>query len=244
MANKTLFITALHGDEGFGVEILQKIEKDYPREKYNYDWIIGNPEAYKQNVRFTKEDLNRVAPGNINSDIYEQKRAAEIIDLSKNYSCIVDIHGTNAKSGIFTLIPNPKIENLLLASMLPIKNNVIWAAKVSLEKGPVTQYTQCPAVEIECGPKTSPEIQADLEKIIAKILENSNSGLNSLNENTKDKVFYQVYGSIENADTSNMNEFEETEFNGEKFYPLLINSYKSGSARKMKKVDFFETLGY
>ncbi len=132
----------------------------------------------------------------------------------------------------------------MLASILPIQNNVIWAAKSSIENGPVTQFVDCPAVEIECGPKTSPEVQINLEKIIIKIIENQNSEVGSIKENLKNKKFYQVYGSVENTDTSHMKEFEETELEGEKFYPLLINSYKTGSTRKMKKINFFDLLSY
>lgn len=38
-----LFIAASHGDEGFSIPVLEKLEKNVPKEKYGYDWIIGNP---------------------------------------------------------------------------------------------------------------------------------------------------------------------------------------------------------
>ncbi len=244
MNKKILFITALHGNEGFAVDLIKKIEEKYDKEKFNFDWVIGNPNAHKQNVRFTDTDLNRIAPGNINSENYEEKRAAELIELSKNYSLVVDIHGTNANSGIFTLVSNPTIENLIVATSLPVKNIVIWASQSSKTSGPVTQFLNCPAVEIECGPKSSPEIQSELKNIISKILENRQPKLEEIISNVEGKNFFQVYGSIEETDTSNMKEFKETEVHGEKFYPLLVNSYKQGSVRKMKKVNFFDLFMY
>lgn len=244
MGNKTLFIAALHGDEGFGVEVLKKVEGKFSKDEYNYDWIIGNPKAWENNVRFTEVDLNRVAPGSLNSEVYEERRAAELIELSEQYSSVIDIHGTNANSGIFILIPNPTIVNLMLATSMPIENVVIWAAKVSKVTGPVTQYLKCPSLEIECGPKSSLEIHDQLTEIVSKIVASKEANLETLLKNAEKQKFFKVYGSIEDVDTSKMKEFEETDLNGEKFYPLLINSYKSGSARKMQKIDFFDIFSY
>lgn len=244
MDKKILFITALHGNESLGVEIMKRIEDTLPPTENNYEWLIGNPEAYKQNVRFTQDDLNRVAPGSSNSNSYEERRAAELVELSKKYSFAIDIHGTSAKSGIFVLITNPTLENLVLAASLPIKNVVVWAANSSKEKGPVTQYLNCPAVEIECGPKTDPNIHIQLQEAITEIVKNKGKNLDYLFANIKKQQYFSVCGSIENIDTSRMKEFQETEVQGEKFYPLLINSYKQGSIRKIQRIDFFDLLSY
>ena len=163
MNRNFLIITATHGNEAFGVKTMRQIENKFPPKKHCYDWIIGNPRAFKKKARFTQADLNRSAPGNLESKIYEKKLAAKLINLSQKYKFALDIHGTNSKSGIFTLVTNPVLENLLLAASLPIKNIVIWASKSSLKNGPITQDTKCPAVEIECGPKNSKEIQKNLK---------------------------------------------------------------------------------
>lgn len=241
--NKILFIAALHGNEGFGVDVMKKIEASLPSQDNNYEWVVGNPEAYKQDIRFTKEDLNRIAPGDAESEIYELKRAAELVKLSKDFSYVIDIHGTNANSGIFILVTNPTIENLLLAASLPIKNVVIWASKNSLKQGPITQFLHCPAVEIECGPKDSKDIQLELEKVINNVL-TTHLELPNLLDSAKKKNYYRVYGKIENADTTQLKEFEKVKVDDEEFYPLLINSYVTGSTRKMKKVDLFNMFCY
>lgn len=239
-----LIILSTHGNEGFSIPPLKTLEKKYPKNKYGYDWIIGNPKAHEKNVRFTEGDLNRLAPGNMSSKIYEERRAAELINLSSKYKFIIDIHGTDSNSGVFVLVTNPSLENLLLASSLPIKNVVIWASKESLTKGPVTQYAKCPALEIECGPKNSKEISKLLESTLERIIKNPYPKLDETMENLKNQNYFVVYGKELDVDTSKMLEFKKTKIKNEEFYPLLVNAYQKGSARKMKKIDFFDLLSY
>lgn len=246
MANqkgKLLVITALHGDETFSSEPVKKVQEQY-KDTFPFDVIVGNPKAVEQNVRFTEGDLNRIAPGNPSSEIYEERRAAELVELSKNYSAVIDIHGTNANTGIFTLVTNPTFENLLLASLVPVDNVVIWASKKSQLSGPFTQYAQCPAIEIECGPKNEAIIKKDLEDVLMNFTKNCTEPAFDLMANAKVKNYFYVYGKIEGQDTSDMKEFELFEAGEEEFYPLLINSYAQGSARKMKRVNLFDLLSY
>ena len=241
---KILIISALHGNETFSVNVLDSLTRKLATEKHNYKWIIGNPRAAKLHTRFTQSDLNRVAPGNKDSNTYEEKRAAELIEMSKKHSLILDIHGTDAKTGIFTLITNPTIENFLLSAVLPISKVVIWAAKISIKTGPVTQFTHCPAVEIECGPKSSPIVSKQLYSSLSKFIQNPNPGLVEILGNLKRQKHFVVFGKGENLDTSKLSEFKQVKFNNESFYPLLINSYQEGSVRKMKPMNLFDSLSY
>lgn len=243
MNTKTLIITALHGDETFSSEVMDQIAQKYDPDTYNYQHVIGNPRAVESNTRFTEADLNRVAPGDLESTVYEERRAAELVAMSKDFDCVIDVHGTKAKSGIFILVTNPTIENFLVAAAIDVPNVVIWAAKSSRVKGPVTQYTQCPAIEIECGPKDSPEIAKKLQSILEEYFAGSHD-LSSLLSEARNKSYYIVEGMISGLDTSNLKEFEPFSYENETVYPLLINSYEQGSVRKMRKVDFFELMSY
>ncbi|RJR30427.1 hypothetical protein C4564_00415 [Candidatus Microgenomates bacterium] len=242
MGKIPLFITALHGDEGFGADAIKDIESKLPKDQYQ--WIIGNPEAYTKGVRYIEADLNRIAPGNINSKIYEERRAAELVNLSSSYSFIIDIHGTNANSGIFVLITNPTPQNVLLAAMLPIKNVVIWASKKSKVKGPLTQFTYCPAVEIECGPKLSNEVIQELKGVLLRIIIDNKHSTSELLQNSIQQKYYEVYGTATGINTKSLKEFEKVKIDDEEFYPLLINSYENGSVRKMRVVNFFNLLAH
>jgi len=244
MKNKFLFILATHGDEGFSLDLLKNLEIKFPKEKFSYEWIIGNPKALEKKRRFIETDLNRSAPGNINSQVYEEKRAAEIIEVSNDYDFVIDIHGSTSNCGLISIITYPTFQNLTLASLLGIKRNVIWHAKSSQEKGPLTQFAKCPAVEIECGPQNDENIQRKLSDTLKDfiIAKDSRSDLTKALRNFNDAEFFAVYGKKEGKHNQKVIDFEQIEIDGEKFYPFLANQYPNILCYKTKKVcieDYF-----
>lgn len=244
MKNKFLFILATHGDEGFSLGLLKNLGKQFPKEKFGYDWIIGNPKALEKKRRFIETDLNRSAPGNINSQVYEEKRAAEIVEMSNDYDFVIDIHCSASNCGLISIITYPTFQNLTLAASLGIKRNVIWYAKSSLEKGPLTQFVKCPAIEIECGPKNDENTQKKLADILKEfiIARNSKSDLTKALKNFNEAEFFAVYGKKEGKHNQKVTDFEQIEIDGEKFYPFLANQYPNILCYKTKKVhikDYF-----
>ncbi|MBP9690899.1 succinylglutamate desuccinylase/aspartoacylase family protein [Candidatus Woesebacteria bacterium] len=234
---KGLFISATHGDEGFSQDVMEQISKEYPSEKFRYDWITGNPPALAQGVRFLKQDLNRIAPGDAMSDVYEVQRAAAIMALSKEYSYVIDIHGTVADTGIVTIIPFPSLRNLFLASLVPVVRNVIWYAEASKVAGPLVQFTQCPGIEIECGPKSSLQISEQLQQVIAGFLENNlNMTLPEVLRTLALKEFYYVYGR-QTQDGRTYKDFELVKNDEEEFYPFLSNQYPGIACYKMRRAE-------
>lgn len=238
-----LFLTAVHGDEKLGVEVMKKLEKTSFSNRF--DWVIANKKALKKGVRFSDRDLNRLAPGDKNSKKYEYRRAYELIKIAKNYRYVIDIHGTVTSSGIFTIVSNPKLENLLLAASLPIKNVVIWASKNWERFGPMTQFVDC-GVEIECGPKNSKVIWEQLFEIVKSIvLDRVVFDTKSINS----KEWFQVYGKLVKSENNkdrgkNLKDFQKVEFDKEVFYPLLVGQYDDVICYKMKKVNFFKQFAY
>lgn len=238
MKNKFLILTAMHGDERIGPEVMEKIEKKLPRDHYGYDWIIANEKAFKKNIRFTEVDLNRNAPGNIHSPVYEEKRAAELVELSKNYDFIIDVHGSISNCGILSIITHSTLQNLVLASCLEVEKNVIWYSKSSLVKGPVTQFTHCPAIEIECGPRGDSDIQHKLKDILIRfIIQSKQMNFSETVKKGKNTEFYVVYGKQIGDHDSNVVDFQETTIKGETFYPFLTNEYPNILCYKTKKID-------
>jgi predicted deacylase len=236
---KILFIAALHGNEAFSVKVLEKLEEKYPRDKYNYDWIIGNPEAVKQGVRYTERDLNRSAPGDSQSDYYEERRAAELIKLTSNYDFVIDIHGAMTDCGLVKIIPYPTPENIQLARAIPIKKNVIWYAEESNAAGPISQHSMCPAIEIECGPKNDPKVALELGIVLEKILDANAKG--SLDPFAGQQEFYNVYGLQKGERNPNIRDFKLVNQGKEAFYPFLSsNQYNQIACYKMERLDLSE----
>ena len=237
---KFLVIVATHGDEAFSLPIVKKIKKKFPNE---FDYIIGNPKALKENKRFIDVDLNRIAPGKKKSLLYEEKRAGEIIQKSKDYSFVLDIHGTVSSSDIFTIVTNPTPQNLFFAYSLPIRKIVIWGSKNNgRNTGPLSRFVDS-GVGIECGPKDSTKTTKELEKILNNVLSQKNKILNS------EKELYQVFGSVEKDELSErikLKDFKEVNLNRQLFFPLLINQYKEEGiiCYKLRKVDFYQKFSF
>ncbi|MEK9157361.1 MAG: succinylglutamate desuccinylase/aspartoacylase family protein, partial [Patescibacteria group bacterium] len=158
---KILFIGATHGDESIGVKALCLLSTKIPY----LDWIIGNPPAYKQNTRTFEGDLNRSAPGDMQSTQYASRRAAEILKKTASYDWIIDLHGAIPNCGIFILITKMTRENLTLAARLNISRIVYWPSISSELVGPLSEFFSC-GLEIECGPKDSIETEEKLTSIL------------------------------------------------------------------------------
>lgn len=232
---KILFLTATHGNERDGTNVMRRLEKEFPREEYGYDWIIANEEAYALNKRFVEEDLNRSAPGDALSPIYELRRAAEIIELSKRYNIVIDLHGTKTDSGIVTIIPYPTKQNLALANVCGLERNVIWYSKKSKTAGPLVQHMSIPAIEFECGPRGTDTAFQLTYKAVRRLIEGNREGASVYADGGIE--FYEVYGKLHGEYDPMIKDFLLAHRDGESFYPFLSgNEYPGIVCYKMNKV--------
>jgi len=219
--SELLFIGATHGDEPNGVEVLKQLEA----ERSDFDWIIGNEKAYEQGTRGFEGDLNRSAPGSKNGTDYASRRAAEIIDTSQNYKYTIDLHGSPKEVGNIIIMTKLTEDNIKLATLFDIDRIVYWPAVSPELDGPLSEFFPC-GFEIESGPKTDPVVQKELQDKIRDFLDNyqEREKLDWREEIKKKKVFV-VYGSLTSAIPVKLEEFQEVNVDGERFFPLLINSY-------------------
>jgi len=176
---------------------------------------------------------------------YEHGKAYELLKIAQNYRYIIDIHDTIARSGIFTIITNPKLENFFLATALPIENIVVWAAKESEKFGPITQFVNC-GVEIECGPRNSKKIQKQLYKTLKIVI---SKGINFNEKSISSKNFFRVYGKLTKSrfsqqDINQLKDFKKIKAKNEIFYPLLVGQYEDVACYKMEKIDFWKKFVY
>lgn len=230
-----LFIAATHGNEKIGVEVMRKVQKKFA----DVNWVVGNPKALFKKIRYIDTDLNRSAPGDISSNKYEIRRAAELFKESEPYCEVIDIHGTVANTGIFTIINKFSRENLALAVSLPIERIVIWERSDRFSSGPITNYVKT-GLEIEAGPQDSFQIKKQLQEIVEKII--INGEINKVAGNVENKEFYYVTGKLmaTGKAPASWREFKRVNYQGQTFYPLLINRYDGRWCYQMKKVSWSE----
>ena len=218
MQNKILITVATHGDEGFSIPVVQKLAI-----KFKFDWLISNPKALEQKKRYLDVDMNRCAPGDQNSKLYEESRVSQIIQIAKDYHFVIDIHGTVSDSGLFVILSNPSMVNIEFAKKINLKNVVLWPSLKP--KGPLTQLV--PGLEIECGLLNQPETTIQLERVLTDFFESSNP---------QQQDYYIVTGKLETS-RKKLSDFQPTKLaNGDTVIPLLVNSYRDFICYKMSQI--------
>lgn len=88
---KVLVIGGMHGNETLGLEVVKLFQS---KPILDVDTLLANEQAIKANSRFVVQDLNRSFPGDIESEEYEPRRAAEILEKAKSYDVVLDFHNT------------------------------------------------------------------------------------------------------------------------------------------------------
>jgi succinylglutamate desuccinylase len=117
-----LVLTCVHGNEDFANGPVSALQEQYGD---RFDWIVGNPRALDQRVRYTEVDMNRVAPGSPDDPRYEGRRAYELLQIASRYPYVIDIHGTTANCGVFSIVPGAPLtlQRLALRQRFPSKTS-------------------------------------------------------------------------------------------------------------------------
>lgn len=103
---KILLIGATHGNETLGISLYERIINKHPLMLDSIDFIIGNPRAFAQKIRFTEHDLNRSY--GVGGSTYERKRSIEIeqyIRMTKP-DIVLDIHTTTCEQKSCLIVHN------------------------------------------------------------------------------------------------------------------------------------------
>jgi len=221
MPKETLIFTAVHGNEEFSIPIVQELSK-----KFDFEWIIANPRALEKNSRFLEADLNRSGPGDPNSNLYEQRLAFRLIKKGCEYQQVIDIHGTDADTGVFIIIGDPNWQNIELAKKFDITNVVLWPG--FLPTGPLCQFIPN-SLEIENGPKNSPVISQELERVLTAFLNKQPPSVT--------QQYFIVTGRLIGVSSEGLKDFQEVTIENTTFYPLLVGQYAGVACYMMQKLN-------
>lgn len=233
-----LFVVCTHGNETAPLEAIKNVIKKYGEEKFNNEceYVIANPKALEGGVRFIETDLNRIYPGDINGETYEERRAAEILEYAKNFKYVIDIHTTISGNDIFTIVTKDTKNNNELASKLSPKKIIIWESISGRKTGPVTSFLDN-SCEIECS-VSYPDYMKDLEESII-------SAINILNNIEEEKEWYRVVGSLseeEGKTFTGLKDFCTVEFKGKRLYPFFVNRYSGKACYFLEKMNETKTI--
>lgn len=223
-------MACVHGDEPCGKKAWERFrQEDWDLQK-PVKFVLANPEALEKGERFVEEDLNRAFPGDLESDIHEERRAAEIIEELEGLK-VIDIHSTMSRPVPFGVLDEPNEIALELTKSTGLKN---FADFTQMEGNGLIAGLD--AVCVECGPQRTEGAAEMAYKILVNFLA-AEDVIDADYQKSNSNV-YQVYQGVEGRGYEFVGEnFEKVEKgevfarkNGdelvaeEDFYPVLMST--------------------
>jgi len=118
-------IGGIHGDEPAGHRIVEQLAEDL---KYSPDingtarFIIANEPAISAQVRYTETDLNRCFPGDLESELYEERLAARLLRFIEDSDEVLALHTTHSAPPPFALVyGEPSMAEMKSLTALPVE---------------------------------------------------------------------------------------------------------------------------
>lgn len=236
-------IGSLHGDEPAGKNAIEKILDEDIEFKKPVQFIIANERALEQDVRFTDCDLNRSFPGDEDSEKYEERLAAEIMEKIEGTK-VLDIHTTHSYPRPFATFSNlnDATRNLLKSS--GVENAVYFPNNNGTLNG------QIDAIVVETGYQKSKEAESNAVDTIKNLL--AAEGVIEGDFDTSEPEIFKYYETVEGDWEFTAENFvkvkaEESfaERNDDKlvakkpFYPVLMstNGYNGQLGYKARKIE-------
>lgn len=167
---KILLIGSQHGNERLGDAFYAHLCANYPEVALHTTFLLGNPRAYKQNVRYIESDLNRSYDPVLST--YESRRARVIkryIDRG-NFDLVLDLHTTACKQAPSLLIPSLTPERRAYLKVSFIDKIVIMRHPI-VRSSLMYQHPQIIAVEVnhdEVRPHLLDQLACDLQRFLGK----------------------------------------------------------------------------
>jgi len=216
---KILIVGATHGNELLGPRFYRYLLDKRSLLLEHIDFIIGNPRAYAENVRYTDTDLNRCYE--VSNTSYESMRAEQIknyIALNR-YDIVLDMHTTSCvqDSSVIVSSIEGKLKKRFLRST-HVKNVVVMPRGNDI----VSHVSNSIAYEIYNGDITESLFKA-IEHDIERFIDDGDVHIS--------KMVYEIKGKILKTEISENDASALENFNLSKFgyIPFLTgnNSYKS-----------------
>lgn len=187
-----IFIAGLHGNEKMPVRALTE---------NNIPFVLGNPRAYKENIRFTKRDIN--ASFGLSCKDYECLRAREILNEISEDALVVDFHTTASETRPFVIIVDEEI--IPFAKQAGIERIVIM--RHNIKKGrALINYRR--GISVEAGRHQDQSSYETVLNVVRNIKNGSECPV----------ILYEVYDEIKEPGT-----YRNFRIHKNGFIPILAN---------------------
>ncbi len=158
-------VGSIHGDEPCGRDGIEAVLADPPAVNQPVKFIVVNERALAAGKRYTEIDLNRVFPGDPDSDVHEMRLAAELTEELQGCT-VLSLHSTQSYDGMFALVD--ELSELARDVCPKLSVDAVVRTKGNNEG---RLFAVAPtAIEVECGYQGSPEAAANAEQVIREFL--------------------------------------------------------------------------
>lgn len=216
--SNVLILASQHGDEYSGEKLYSYIQDAHAELLPHITYILANPKARAQRMRFVETDMNRSYTNT--ADTYEQRQANKVMKLvdSLGVELVLDMHTTTVEQPPCLIVKSLSAANepFLRATSIPtivVMNNSIADSSIN--------RALPQAISVEVNENVSDELLEELCQDIRRYLANEVSAVN--------KQVYEVTGLIDKkelaaSDIKKLRNFEMSEYG---YYPVLVgeNSY-------------------
>jgi hypothetical protein len=174
---KITLVAGIHGSERAPVDALKKL---------GIPFVLGNPKALTQGVRFIEQDLNRVF-GEVGNS-WEHTRAKEILSEIPGGHLVVDLHTASKITEPFAIIVDLKIKMIILAKIIGIKKVIYIPKRFDFITGSLIHSID--GIVVECGGHEDVKVFNVIEEIVK----------NCQNQKFHEIEIYEVVGRNCNSD--------------------------------------------
>lgn len=157
LPGKTVAVFAgVHGNEKAGILAIQEIIEILRIDSGTAYFVLANPPAIEQGVRFIEKNLNRRFYRYVTGKSWEDKRARALITLLNKCDALLDLHGYNGEEDTPFIITSDPTHTLVSSLNIPI---VITGFDQIGRGGSDWYMSSCGKLGIclECGSNYRPE---------------------------------------------------------------------------------------
>ncbi|MFB6209223.1 MAG: succinylglutamate desuccinylase/aspartoacylase family protein [Candidatus Nanohaloarchaea archaeon] len=234
----------IHGDEPCGKEAIERfLDKEWEFRK-PVQFLVANQRALEKGERFTEVDLNRSFPGNLDSENYEERLAAKILEKVKGTK-VLDVHSTKSFDRPFA---NHSRKNTEVRSLIE-STGVDYSCHFPVSVGALNE--QVDGVTLEAGEQGTGKAAENAYRVMKNFL--ASEGVIEQEFETSSPEHFKRIGTVmgdwefvaENFEKVDKGEVfargESEEMRAEKeFYPVLMSTsgYDGMLGHKAKKMEW------
>ncbi|SDG12419.1 Succinylglutamate desuccinylase [Halorubrum xinjiangense] len=181
----------IHGDEPTGARAIHRLLKQLPEFERAVKFIVANPPASISHRRFLDVDMNRVFPGDPESDDREQRLAAQLVTETAGCDTI-SLHTTHATHEPVAFVSEGHPRSLELVSQLPIAYVINETPVIDSSFSSTGQI-----VSIEVGKVEHPNSIAKAEMLIRAFLTNEGALSGKPPMHAPVTKYFDIYDEVE-----------------------------------------------